>query len=101
MAHCGEFEEDPLQSGKSEKQITEHMVYFFLHRYEFAGDVFGIISGYLSAIRWYFLEVELADPTKGNWLVRVMRGQESSWCSEPQAASNIRGTGVDLEKKRH
>ena len=74
VAHCDDFEEDPLQSGKNEKQITEHMVYFALHRYEFAGNAFGTIRGYLSAIRWYFLEADLADPTKGNWLVRVMRG---------------------------
>ena len=39
VAHCDDFEEDPLQSGKNEKQITEHMVYFVLHRYEFAGNV--------------------------------------------------------------
>ena len=28
----------------------------------------------MSAIRWYFLEAKLSDPTKGNWLLRVRRG---------------------------
>ena len=62
------------QGNTSEKQITEHLVYFVLYRYEFAGNAYGTIRGYLSAIRWYFLEAELLDPTKGNWLLRVMRG---------------------------
>ena len=50
------------------------MVYFVLCRFEFAGNAFGTIRGYLSAIRWYFLEAELPDPTKANWLLRVLRG---------------------------
>ena len=74
MAHCDDLGGDPLQSRKSEEQITEHMVYFVLHRYEFVGNAFWTIRGYFSAIRWYSLEAELADPTNGNWLVRVMRG---------------------------
>jgi hypothetical protein len=49
-------------------------VYFVLYRFEFAGNAYGTIRGYLSATRWYFLEAELPDPTKGNWLPRVMRG---------------------------
>ena len=71
MAHSEDCEEDPFQAGKHEKQITEHLV---LYRFEFAGNAFGTIRGYLSAIRWYFLEAELPDPTKGNWLLRVLRG---------------------------
>ena len=51
VAHCDYFEEDPLQSGENEKQITEHIVYFALNRYEFAGNAFGTIRGYLSAVR--------------------------------------------------
>ena len=49
-------------------------MYFVLYRFEFAGNAYGIIRGYLSAFRWYFLETELPDPTKGSWLLRVMRG---------------------------
>ena len=74
VAHSEDCEEDPLQAGKHEKLITEHLVYFVLYRFEFAGNAYGTIRGYLSAIRWYFLEAELPDPTKGNWLLRVMRG---------------------------
>ena len=74
VAHSEDCEEDPFQAGKHERQVTEHLVYFVLYRFEFAGNAFGTIRGYLSAIRWYFLEAELPDPTKGNWLLRVMRG---------------------------
>ena len=77
VAHSEDCEEDPFQAGKHEynheKQITEHLVYFVLYRFAFAGNAFGTIRGYLSAIRWYFLEAELPDPTKGIWLLRVMR----------------------------
>ena len=69
VAHSEDCEEDPLQAGKHEKLITEHLVYFVLYRFEFAGNAYGTIRGYLSAIRWYFLEAELPDPTKGNWLL--------------------------------
>ena len=74
VARSEDCEEDPFQSGKHEGQITEHLVYFVLYRFEFAGNAFGTIRGYLSTIRWYFLEAELSDPTKGNWLLRVTRG---------------------------
>jgi len=74
LAHCVDFGEDPFQSGKSTRQITEHMVYFVMYRFEYAKNKFGTIRGYLSAIRWHFLEAELEDPTKGGRLLRVMRG---------------------------
>ena len=45
-----------------------------LYRFEFAGNAYGTLRGYLSATRWHFLEAELLDPTKGNWLLRVLRG---------------------------
>jgi hypothetical protein len=83
VAHCEYCDEDPFQVGKPDKAITEHMVYFVLCRYEYAGNKYGTIRGYLSAIRWHFLEEEFKDPTKGGWLTRILRG-----------VKNLRG-GVD------
>ena len=60
MAHSEDCEEGPFQAWKHEKQITEHLVYFVLYRYELAGNAYGTIRGYLSAIRWYFLEAGIS-----------------------------------------
>ena len=74
MAHCEDFGEDPFQSGKSTRLITEHMVYFAMYRFEYAKNKYGTIRGYFSAILWHFLEAELDDPTKGGRLLRILRG---------------------------
>ena len=47
VAHSEDCEEDPFQGGKHERQITEHLVYSALYRFEFAGNAFGTIRGYL------------------------------------------------------
>ena len=84
VAFCVDLGVDPFLGAGDErnskwniakdKDIGEKMVHFVLHRFVYYNNKHNTIRGYLSAIRWYFLEEGLDDPTKHSRLVRVMRG---------------------------
>lgn len=74
LVFCHDLQLDPFMVAYNDKQRSDVLTHFVLHRYVHHMNKYGTIRGYLSAIRWYFLEEGERDPTKGPRFLRRLRG---------------------------